>query len=83
MARRRWLGTVAVYLILELGALCGVPVRPDEVERMSRLANGSLVTQVERREDDGDPPLPGTEKRAGPLTRRRRRRSRSARRRRA
>jgi hypothetical protein len=46
------------YLILELGALLGVPVRPDQIELMTRLLNQTQVTRVERGESGGEPPIP-------------------------
>ena len=53
-----WLAKVAMYLILEIGALTGVPMRPDEIEKMTRVMNDSLVAECVRgeRERSGDPP---------------------------
>ncbi|GMU65022.1 MAG: hypothetical protein AMXMBFR36_12960 [Acidobacteriota bacterium] len=56
MAIRRKLATLLTYLVLEIGALVGLPVRLDQIEEMTRLLNRTLVVQVERRTDDGDPP---------------------------
>jgi hypothetical protein len=53
MSLKKRLGKVLLYVVLEAGALCGVPVRPDEIEE---LMNRNLVaaTQVVRKEDTGD-----------------------------
>ena len=58
MERKRRLATILAYLTLELGALCGVPVRVDQIEEMTRLLNQTQVTCVQKREDSGDPPTP-------------------------
>ena len=56
MAIRKKLATLSTYLVLEIGALVGVPVRLDHIEEMTRLLNRTLVVEVERRNDDGEPP---------------------------
>jgi hypothetical protein len=43
-----------LFGLLELGAVCGVPLRPDDIERLSRLMNGTVVVEVAGRTDDGD-----------------------------
>lgn len=59
MERKRSLvKTISLYMILELGALVGVPMRPDDIERMTRQLNDAVVQVVEDRERDGDPPDP-------------------------
>lgn len=54
MAQRRWLTKVLVFVMLEAGALIGVPMRPDQIEDLTRLMNGTRLEQVVRRENDGD-----------------------------
>jgi len=56
MARKSWLASVLAYLILELGALVGVPMRPDQIEEMTRMMNDAAVVRVVERDDQGDPP---------------------------
>jgi len=58
VARKRWLAKTLLYLILETGALLGVPIRLDQIEELTRIMNGAVVEEVVRREDDGggDPP---------------------------
>ncbi len=55
--RKSWLGKVLIYAVLEFGALLGVPVRPDQIEEMTRQLNNT-VAEVARPEKDpsGDPP---------------------------
>lgn len=53
MPLKTWLGKVLVYLVLELGALCGVPVRPDEIEQLMKI-NETKIAQVARNENDDD-----------------------------
>jgi hypothetical protein len=58
MARKRLLATVFTYLMLEAGALLGAPVRPEQIQEITRLLNKTLVTEVAQRDADGDPPDP-------------------------
>jgi hypothetical protein len=49
---KRWLAKAILYVILELGALSGVPVRPDEIETIMNQSRASEMLVV--RSDDGD-----------------------------
>lgn len=53
-----WFGKVLMYSILQIGAMLGVPMRPEDIERMTRLWNDSVVSEAEEKEEDdsGDPP---------------------------
>lgn len=53
MSLKKWLGQALVYLVLEVGALCGVPMRPDEIEQLMKISERSTV-QVVQREDEVD-----------------------------
>ena len=39
MSLKKCLGRALVYLVLEIGALCGVPMRPDEIEKLMKIAD--------------------------------------------
>lgn len=52
--RKSWLARVLFCLMLELGALSGAPVRPEEIEALMQAADRPGVVQVLRRESDGD-----------------------------
>ena len=56
--RKRWFEKLLVYAVLEVGALMGVPIRPEDVEKMTRLWNDAVVEEAAWRDDDdsGDPP---------------------------
>jgi hypothetical protein len=45
-----------LYGTLELGALAGVPTRPDQLEEITRLLNGTRIEWVRESDRDGDPP---------------------------
>jgi len=63
MAQRHWLAKILMFLVLETGALVGVPMRPDQIEELTRILNQTAVVNVQRREDDGDgepPTVPTT-----------------------
>jgi hypothetical protein len=59
VAWRRRLAQLLIYVMLEAGALAGVPMRPEEIEDLTRLMTGTKVVKVVRGEEDGDgdPPL--------------------------
>ncbi len=50
------LGKILVYAVLELGALCGVPMRPDQIEKIMKLMDRAVVTDVLKNEDDEPAP---------------------------
>lgn len=57
MAQRHWLAKILMFLVLETGALVGVPMRPDQIEELTRIMNQTAVVSVQREDDgDGDPP---------------------------
>ena len=52
MPLKRWLGNVLVYVVLELGALYGVPMRPDQIEQYMKIQETQAVQIVRDEEDD-------------------------------
>jgi hypothetical protein len=56
---KKVLGKTLVYVVLEIGALCGVPMRPDEIEKIMKMSE-PRVTQVVR-SDEGDGKEPKVE----------------------
>ena len=55
MSLRRKLRTLLCCIVLEVGALTGVPMRPDEIrELMDTLAKPKLARTNPDRTDDGD-----------------------------
>ena len=57
MSLRKRLRTVLCCFVLEVGALVGVPMRPDEIqELMNTLAQPKLARTNPDRPDDGDLP---------------------------
>lgn len=55
--RDRWLAKVVLYVTLELGAMMGVPIRPEDIEAMSRSMNDAVVMESVRGEKErtGEP----------------------------
>lgn len=43
MSLKTCLGKVLVYLVLEIGAICGVPMRPDQIEQLMKIADRGVV----------------------------------------
>ena len=66
MARKKLWAKLFLFGMLELGAMCGVPIRPDEIERISRLMNSTAVVEVLRRTDDGDTDPPAASSKLPP-----------------
>ncbi|HEV7668913.1 MAG TPA: hypothetical protein VGS22_10335 [Thermoanaerobaculia bacterium] len=54
--KRNLLAKIFLFAMLEVGALAGAPIRPDDddIENLTRLMHGTQVVQVVRRENDGD-----------------------------
>jgi hypothetical protein len=46
------LAKVLLCLFLQAGAFCGVPMRPDEIERVMNLNSQPAIVQIEKRDDD-------------------------------
>lgn len=57
MSLKTRLAKIFVYAVLEVGALCGVPMAPDQIERIMKLMDRAVVTDVLKNEDD-EPPGP-------------------------
>ena len=49
---RKSFKTLALCVTLEIGALCGVPIRPEELERALKLNQNSVVMVTREREPD-------------------------------
>ena len=59
MSLKNCLGKVLLLSLLEFGALCGVPVRPDEIEKIMKISSEAAVTCVVRNDEgNGEPPDP-------------------------
>jgi hypothetical protein len=46
------IGQLLVYAVLELGALCGVPMNPKKIEEIMQMTNRAKVEHVVRSESD-------------------------------
>jgi hypothetical protein len=58
--KKNRLAKIFLFVALELGALAGVPMRPDQIEALLRTMNGQQLVHVVR-DDQGDPPEPELE----------------------
>lgn len=54
MSLKKCLGKALIYLFLELGALMGVPVRPDEIEQLMKISDQKLAYVIRNEEGDGE-----------------------------
>lgn len=49
---KKWLGKAIVYLVLEIGALCGVPMRPDQIEQLMKMTERNQMIQSDKQASD-------------------------------
>jgi len=54
MSLKKCFGKALIFLCLELGALSGVPMRPDEIEQLMKIADQKIAHVIRREEGDGD-----------------------------
>ena len=54
MSLKKSLGKVLICLCLEIGALMGVPMRPDEIEQLMMRTGDQQIAWVQREEGDGE-----------------------------
>lgn len=52
MARKNFIAKIVLYAVIEMGALMGVPVRPDEIEELTRRLQGTVASTEEIQEQD-------------------------------
>ncbi|MCU1231201.1 MAG: hypothetical protein JWO97_4085 [Acidobacteria bacterium] len=53
MSLKKTLGKAMLLGCLEIGALCGVPVRPEEIEAVMKMSQPKVVQVVRNDEGDG------------------------------
>ncbi len=49
---KKSLGKILLLAVLEVGAICGVPISPEEIERTMRLNSQPEMVQVDVKDDD-------------------------------
>ncbi|HEY8133220.1 MAG TPA: hypothetical protein VII12_15170 [Thermoanaerobaculia bacterium] len=37
-----------IYLVLEIGALCGVPMRPEQIEQIMKITERNAIQVIEK-----------------------------------
>ena len=52
---RRLLAKLLFFSVLEIGALCGVPMSPQQIERLMEVMNRTEIVQIMEKEE---PKLP-------------------------
>jgi len=59
MSLKNRLGKLLLLSALEVGALCGAPIRPEDIEKILKMSSETVVTCAVRNEqEDGEPPSP-------------------------
>jgi len=54
MSLKKCLGKALIYLVLEIGALTGVPMRPDQIEQLMKIADQKIASVTRSEDGDGD-----------------------------
>ena len=54
MSLRKILGKVLLFGMLEVGALAGAPITPEDIEKIMNVMHSTKVVQVQNNEDDHD-----------------------------
>jgi hypothetical protein len=54
MSLKKCLGKALIYLVLEIGALTGVPMRPDQIEQLMKIADQKIAYVIRNENGDGD-----------------------------
>ena len=53
MSLRKKLGKLLLLGMLELGALAGAPIRPEEIEKIMDVMNRTKIVRVEKEKEPG------------------------------
>lgn len=56
MSLKHLLGKILVYGVLEIGALCGVPMSPEKIEALMNIHNRTVIVVRNTNEDGDDEP---------------------------
>lgn len=51
MSLRKLLGKVLIFAVLELGSLAGVPMSPEQIEKVMNVMHRTKVEHVVKKED--------------------------------
>ena len=54
MSFRKTLARLLVFVVLEMGALCGVKMTPDEIEKLMNVMHRTRVEHVVKKDDKVD-----------------------------
>lgn len=52
MSLRTLLGKILLFCVLEIGALCGVPMTPEKIKRLMEVMNQTQIVQMIDKESD-------------------------------
>ena len=52
MSLRKLLGKILVFGMLELGALAGVPMTPEDIEKIMNVMHRTKVVQIVKKDDE-------------------------------
>jgi len=48
---KKKLAQALVYALLTIGAMCGVPMSPEQIEKLMKVMNETRVTHVVKKDD--------------------------------
>ena len=50
MSLRKLLGKILILVVLDIGAMCGVPMSPEQIKRLMEVMNRTQIVQMIDRE---------------------------------
>ncbi|MEK6371157.1 MAG: hypothetical protein AABO58_00505 [Acidobacteriota bacterium] len=53
---RKLLGKLLIFAVLEMGVLCGVPMSPEQIEKLMEVMNRVEVVRVVKKDRDHSQP---------------------------
>lgn len=54
MAKKNWLAKLLLFAVLEVGALAGMPLRPEDIEHLNRVMHGTVAVEQCTQDQDDD-----------------------------
>lgn len=52
MSLRKRLAKLFLFAVLEMGALCGVPISPEQIEKVMRMSKSQAVAVIRESEEE-------------------------------
>lgn len=54
MSIKKTAAKLLLYFVIEIGAMIGIPIRPDEIEKLMQITEPKVVAMKQDEDGDGD-----------------------------